>query len=51
MDSVFGIEKSKAEQCMEYFSQFSCMHEDILNGDEISIKVDIVEEWIVCSNN
>lgn len=51
MDSVFGIEKSKAEQCMEYFRQFSCMHEDILSGDEISVRVDIMEEWNVCSNN
>lgn len=51
MDSVFAIETSKAERCMEHFSEFSCMHEDILNGDEISIKVDIVEECSVCSNN
>lgn len=51
MDSVFGIEKSKAKRCMEHFSEYSCRHEDILNGDEITIKIDIVEEWSVCSNN
>lgn len=48
VDSVYGIEKGKAQKCIEHFSRYSCNHQDLINGEEESIKIEIVEDFDVC---